>query len=146
SPEGYQPGRTGRYSDPGKHQDGMIYVQGSWRTTPEALISAPRARSTPNWIAIRYHAIEVNSVLKPEENRPVVLWVTQDGKPVPPPARGKDVHADPHGRTYVRVDRPRMYALIKNPSFGQHELKLAAPTPGLGLYSFTFVSCVADER
>lgn len=146
SPNGYQPGRVASYVDPGKHEDGMIYAQGAWKATPEALVSARRARSAKSWIALRYHAIEVNSVLKPEDGRPVTLWVTQDGKPVPAPARGKDVHADDRGRTYVKVDRPRMYALVRNPAFGQHELKLTPADTGLGLYSFTFVSCVVEEH
>ncbi len=36
-----------------------------------------------------------------------------------------------------------MYRLTNNPDIGSHELTLSTDTPGLALYAFTFVSCVA---
>jgi thiol-disulfide isomerase/thioredoxin len=139
--EGYSPGRAILYHDPGSHEDGMIYAQGQWKNTPEAFISARTSRYPRDWIAVRYHAIEANAVMKPEKGAPVRLWIYQDGKPVPEKDRGKDVQADEQGRTFVMVDKPRMYNLLKNAAFGQHELRLAVSQPGLGIYSFTFTSC-----
>ncbi len=36
-----------------------------------------------------------------------------------------------------------MYRLTNNGDIGSHELTLSTDTPGLALYAFTFVSCVA---
>jgi thiol-disulfide isomerase/thioredoxin len=139
--EGYHPGQVFVFRDPGSHEDGLIYAQGAWKSSGEAFISARTSRYPRDWIALRYHAIEANAVMKPERGSPVRLWLYQDGKPVAEKCRGKDVQADDQGRTFVLVDKPRMYNLIKNPAFGQHELRLATSQPGLGVYSFTFVSC-----
>jgi len=41
------------------------------------------------------------------------------------------------------VDSARMYRLVNNRDIGSRELTLATETPGLALYAYTFVSCVA---
>ncbi|HEU4753437.1 MAG TPA: hypothetical protein VFU47_10060, partial [Armatimonadota bacterium] len=63
------------------------------------------------------------------------------GKPVAKKDKGDDIRYDTKGRSYVVVNEPRMYNLIKNAEFAQRTLKLATAEPGLGIYSFTFVSC-----
>jgi Thioredoxin like C-terminal domain len=72
--------------------------------------------------------------------------VTQNGAPVRPGDKGADLRYDAQGRSYVLVDEPRMYRLIKNAAFGSYDLKLACAAEGLGVYSFTFVSCEASPR
>ncbi len=146
NPEGYQPNQVVTFRDSGAHQDGLIYAHGPWRNGSEALISTRKSPYPRDWIALRYHALEVNSVMKPESGTPLRVWLYHDDRPIASRDRGEDVKADPQGRTYVLVDRGRMYNLIKNHAFGQHELKLATSQPGLGVFSFTFVSCVAQPR
>ena len=74
------------------------------------------------------------------------VYVTQDGKQVAKENRGADLRVGEDGRSYLLVDQPRMYNLIKNRKWGSHTLKLATAEEGLGLYSFTFTSCtVAGE-
>ena len=48
------------------------------------------------------------------------------------------------GRSVVVVDRPRMYMLVNNREFGTHDLSLSTTSDGIGLYAFTFVTCVAQ--
>jgi thiol-disulfide isomerase/thioredoxin len=144
--EGYRPGRTVTYRDPGDWEDGMVYLQGSWKNNHEALVST-RASSAPrDYLAIRYHALEVNAVLRPETGRPVRIWVFHDDKPVAKKDAGADIRYDSQGRSYVLMDQPRMYRLIKNAEFGQHNLKLAPAAAGMGIYTFTFVSCEVPRR
>ncbi|MBI3912521.1 MAG: redoxin domain-containing protein [Armatimonadetes bacterium] len=144
NPEGYQPGRTVTYRDPGRHQDGTFYLNGAWRNLPQAVMSVRRADGPRDWIATAYHALEVNIVVRPELERPVRVWVLQDGKPVARADRGEAIRYTADGRSYVVVDRARMYNLVKNAAFGHRELKLVAQGPGLGVYTFTFVSCTVD--
>lgn len=139
--EGYQPGKTVTYKDPGKWEDGLIYVQGQWKNSPEALISARKIPDARDYIGIRYHALEVNSVIKPEWGVPVRIYVQHDGKPVSKADKGTDIRYDEKGRSYLLVDEPRMYNIIKNAKFAQRTLKLSTAEPGMGIYSFTFVSC-----
>lgn len=139
--EGYQPNQIGTYRDAHAHVDGLLYANGPWKNLPEAFISSRDSPYPQDWIALRYHAIEANCVMKPEDGKPLRVYIYQDGKAVPPGDRGPDLKDDGDGKTYVLVDRPRMYALIKNAHFGQHELRLATAQSGLGIYSFTFTSC-----
>jgi thiol-disulfide isomerase/thioredoxin len=144
--EGYTPDRTVTFKDPGAHQDGLVYAHGAWRNEAESLRHARATAAPEDYIAIRYHALEVNSVMKPEEGKPLTVIVTQNGAPVRPGDKGADLRYDAQGRSYVLVDEPRMYRLIKNAAFGSYDLKLACAAEGLGVYSFTFVSCEASPR
>jgi hypothetical protein len=148
NPEGYQPGKVVTFRDPGRWEDGMVYAHGMWKNEAEALVSArPGGGGQPrDYLAIRYHALEVNSVMKPEAGKPVRVWVAHDGKPVARQDRGGDIRYDAQGRSYLTVSEPRMYHIIKNAEFGQRTLKLSVADPGLGVYSFTFVSCEVPKK
>lgn len=139
---GYTPNQVVAFQDPGKWEDGKVYAHGRWLNHREALISAGAGGAKPSeYIAIQYHALEVNSVIKPEAGKPIRMWVYHDGKPVAKEDKGDDIRYDEQGLSYVTVDEPRMYNLVKNKVFGQKTLKLATADPGLGIYTFTFVSC-----
>jgi hypothetical protein len=69
----------------------------------------------------------------------VEIW--QDDLPLPEASRGSDVTAE--GR--VLVDRPRMYNLVRNPGFEQHELSLRVRKRGFAFYSFSFTGCVKPD-
>lgn len=144
--EGYKLGKVVDYKDPGKWEDGMIYAHGQWKNTNEALISTRTSPNPKDYIGIKYHALEVNSVIRPEQGKPVKIWVYHDGKPVAKKDKGDDLRFDEKGRTYILVDQPRMYNIVKNAEFAQRTLKLATADPGMGVYSFTFVSCEVSKR
>ncbi len=139
--EGYQPGKSVAYKDPGKWEDGMVYFSGRWQNNAEAMVSTRPSPKLQDYLAIKYHALEVNAVMRPESGKPVKVFVTHDGKPVGKQDKGGDIKYDPQGRSYLLVDQPKMYHIIKNAKFGQRTLKLAAADAGMGIYTFTFVSC-----
>jgi thiol-disulfide isomerase/thioredoxin len=141
NPEGYRPGLEVNYLDPGHHRDGEIYAAGRWQSAPEALISTS---DRPAQISLRYHAIDLNVVLRPERGEPLRVTVTQDGRPVAKSAAGDDLRVADNGATYLEVDQPRMYQVTRNPEFGTHELSLTVDRPGLGVYAFTFGSCEVE--
>ncbi|HPP74530.1 MAG TPA: redoxin domain-containing protein [Armatimonadota bacterium] len=139
SPEGYKQGEVVEYTDPGEHEDGVIYARGPFYIADEYLRHAKQTEYPKDYIAIRYHAIEVNAVMRPAKGEFDVL-VTQDGKPIDLLDAGTDVYlAD--GNTWVTVDEPRMYRIVKNREFGSHELRLASNSDSFTLYAFTFGSC-----
>lgn len=144
--DGFRKEEAATYKDPGKYEDGSLYLEGVWHAGPEGLRHARAISEASDYVALRYHALEVNCVLKPEGGKPIRVVVTQDGKPVPAADRGADLRAAPSGETYLQVEEPKMYAIIKNAKFGAYDLKLACAEPGLGLYAFTFVSCTSPEK
>jgi thiol-disulfide isomerase/thioredoxin len=139
--EGFQRDRTATYKDPGNYRDGFLYLHGSWHSDGESLRHARTIASAKDYVALRYHALEVNCVFKPERGKPIKILVSQNGAPVRPADRGEDIRVDAKGTTYLVVDKPRMYRIIKNKQFGTYDLKLACAQEGLGIYAFTFVSC-----
>lgn len=146
NPDGFRKNESATYKDPGgDYQDGSLYIEGVWHSGPEGLRHARATKEASDYVALRYRALEVNGVLKPEGGKAIRVVVTQDGKPVPPADRGADLRAGSSGETYLLVNEPRMYAIIRNAAFGSRTLKLACADEGLGIYAFTFVSCVMPE-
>lgn len=141
----FQPGRTAEYTFHQAEEDGQFYLHGLWQTNPESLRHARETPGPTDFVAIKYHAISCNAVIRPERGVSFRLYVTQDDKPVARADAGEDIRYDEQGRSYVLVDKPRMYNLTKNRKFGQHVLKLSTPSSAFGLYSFTFSSCVQAD-
>ena len=118
-------------------EDGAIYLQGYWHLSSEAAVSG----ESGGYFALRYHAIQLDAVMKPENGSAVRVDVVQDGKPVAKGDAGKDIRYDQRGDSYVLVDAPRAYELIMNARYGQRELRLAPKADGLGIYDIAFEAC-----
>jgi hypothetical protein len=72
--------------------------------------------------------------------------VLQDGKPLTRQQATQDTRFRPaanggEAEGYVVVDSARMYFLVDNHEFGEHELELRCST-GIAAFAFTFTSCV----
>jgi thiol-disulfide isomerase/thioredoxin len=141
----FQPGRVAEYKFSQAEEDGLFYLHGSWQTNQESIRHARETPDPTDFIAIKYHAISCNAVIRPEGGASFRLYVTQDSKPVARLDAGDDIRYDEQGRSYALVDKPRMYSLTKNRKFGQHVLKLSTTSSAFGLYSFTFSSCVQAD-
>ncbi|WP_420643047.1 redoxin domain-containing protein [Candidatus Leptofilum sp.] len=157
NPEGYMPDSSIIYQLPPVKtwQEGCFYVDGIWRAWPEALAFAGEQGGE---IVLPYSAVSVNAVLAPSADpvetalkiRPTeaapVVEVVQDGRYLTKVEAGSDVMWAENGRSFVRVDRPRMVNLVQNPDFEQHTLRLSFQARGLALYAFTFTGCVASPQ
>ena len=157
NPEGYMPNSPVIYRLPPVKtwQEGQFYVDGIWRAWPEALAFAGEQGGE---IVLPYSAVSVNAVLTPTadpvetalEMKPTaaapVVEVVQDGRYLTEMVAGSDVLFGENGRSYVRVDRPRMVNLVNNPDFGNHTLRLIFQARGLAVYTFTFTGCVASPQ
>ncbi len=118
-------------------RDGAIYLQGYWHMTQGAAVSD----AANGYFALRYHAIQVEVVMKPERG-PIRVLVTQDGAPVPRGDAGSDIRYDSSGNSYVDVDAARAYEVIMNAQYApQHDLRLTTGSAGLGIYDVAFESC-----
>lgn len=137
APRFADPTRDFAYTDAGAHADGNVYLNGYWHRNDSGAISG----GAGGYAALRYHAIEVVAVLKPEQGKTIRVALTQDGAPIPKADAGTDVRYDEHGNSYVAVDAPRAYVLVENAKFGQHELRLSPDGYGLGIYDVAFESC-----
>jgi len=140
--EGYEPGSVVGYIDPVRgHLDGRIYLQGPWLDAGQAMVYSATDARTDGYVALRYHALDVVAVLKPEAGKPITVYVRHDGKPLAKEDAGTDIRYDDSGRAYVDVDSPREYDLVRNRHYGAHDLELHPVQYGLGVYTFDFEAC-----
>jgi hypothetical protein len=130
--------------------DGHFYLEGTWRVIDDGLT----LESEEGTITLPYHAASVNAVLSPSadpvllsyrKDDPLHLIVTQDGKPLHRGSFGEDMFFT-EGQARVRIDVPRLYALVRNPDVQENELSLTIHDPGLTLYAFSFGSRLATSR
>ncbi len=145
NPEGYASHAPVVYTMPKERQRGEFYVSGAWQAGEQFIAYQGKTEAV---IQLPYEAVEVNAVLSPHaelvermlhpEMVSVEIW--QDDKPLSEAIRGTDVAEE--GR--VLVDRPRMYNLVRNPGFEQHELTLRVKSHGFALYAFSFTGCVKE--
>ncbi|RMF77846.1 MAG: hypothetical protein D6737_16505 [Chloroflexi bacterium] len=146
NPEGYARGAPMLYRMPDKRPPHAFYVSGAWQAGSHFIEYQGQSAAFVN---LPYEAVEVNAVLTPHVQtvermlnpEPVAVEVWQDEQPLDETIRGLDV--TPDGR--VIVDRPRMYNLVRNLGFEQHELTLRVHTRGFAMYAFSFTGCVKDD-
>ena len=140
--EGYQKGQIVTYHDSGRnHFDGLVYLRGPWFNAEQAMVHARADAAADDHLDLRYHAVQVVSVLKPEAGKPITVYVDQDGKPLGRQDAGADIRYDSAGHAYVLVDAPRAYEVVMNRHYGHHDLRLRPVEYGLGVYTFAFESC-----
>src|SRR5207302_10241888 len=121
----------------GELRDQVFYLRGRWHSTAEYVGSV----GTESSIVLRYEAAAVNLVMGAGEDSPIEVEVFQDGLPLTQLQATPDIRISKL-TSFLRVQRPRMYAIVDNHSFGPHLLELRCKTPGLRAYAFTFTSCV----
>lgn len=146
NPQGYASGAPVFYTMPEQRLRGAFYAEGAWQAGGEYLAFQGSAEGV---IRLPYEAVEVNAVLTSHVEavermlhpQTVNVEIWQDDLPLPEAHRGDDV--TPEGR--VLVDQPRMYNLVRNPGFEQHELTLRVRTRGFALYSFSFTGCIRPD-
>ncbi len=135
---------------PARREDGHFYLEGLWRAVDEGWTLAGEKGE----ILLPYHAASVNAVLAASPDpvdfilslyNPVEVTLVQDNLPLPKDHFAEDVFLA-EGQARVRVDVPRLYALVRNPDVQRRELRLQARGRGLTLYAFSFGSCAVPAR
>ncbi len=140
-PEYYEGGdRELFYEDPSPviHDNQYWYLQGLWRNEREAIVHARVTEDYEDYIALRFIARSVNVVLNPLRDEPFDVVVELAGRPLTTAEFGADVIYDDQGRSIIRVDEPRMYAIVELPGVGEHELKLRSNSDNFAMFAFTF--------
>ena len=126
------------YLDPGDRKNHFLFIQGEWLNTPESLDHARQSADFADYIGFRFFANEVNAVLNHTAGESYEFRVTMDGTPVVVAAAGPDIQYDDEGNSFVRVDSPRMYQLVRQADVSSHELLLKPADDRFSLYALTF--------
>jgi thiol-disulfide isomerase/thioredoxin len=130
-----------------ERSEGRIYAGGHWRGVGDGMI----LESEGGALVVPYQAASVQVVLAPAvdpegptPDPPLVVEISQDGRPLPPDQFGEDVSLR-GGVSRVAIDGPRLYNLVRDAQTGHHELRLDIPQPGLVYYAFSFGRCLAPR-
>ena len=126
------------YEDPGDHRNHFLYLHGLWHNGPESVTHARETEGYEDYVATMFYATTVNVVMSPEEGAPYQVRVTIDGRALEPTESGSDVQFDEDGNSYVLVDGPRMYRVVKVPEYGGHELRLSSNSADFSVFAYTF--------
>ena len=141
NPHPYHPGETASYKMPEKVDDGHAAVSGKWETDPNGMIyngKPQELKEDASRMRVTFHATEIYAVMNVAAGKPERLYILQDGKPLTADNKGADVKIDDKGQSYIDVDSSRMYYLVSNAQFSNHELDLIPTLPGIMIDSFTF--------
>jgi hypothetical protein len=135
---GFKEDQIADYEFMGKTEENYFYVNGSWASTAEYFEAAGDG---PHSLKLRYEASSVNLVMAAPRGNVAEVRLLQDGKPLSRNQAAKDTRFRDSGESYVVVDSARMYALVDNHDFAEHELELVCST-GVAAFAFTFGACV----
>lgn len=122
-------------------KEGRIYAAGDWSNHGEFIRHALDKEDLVDCVALKYRAVELNVVMKPESIYWMQVFVKQDDHWLSRNGAGDDIQFDEEGRSFVHVDTPRMYNLIANQPYGVYDIRLYVKGKGLSVYSFSFGTC-----
>ena len=141
--EGYAPESVLQYADPGIYIDGRLYAEGEWRSERECLRLAGDP-SHEGHVLAGYQGLDVQCVLEPEGQKKAEITVRQDNEFLTT-NRGDDVRLDKRGRSFVVVDEPRLYSIVRNKEYGEHVIRLSGGRHRFAFYGFAFSTAVIPE-
>ena len=130
SPGGAEPDVPRTYAVPGSLRRNEWALAGEWTVEGGAGVSA----GTDAGIVFRYHARDVNLVLRSRDGASIPFRVLVDGE-APGPAHGLDVDAAGNGT----LTDPRLYQLIRSPgAVADRTVEIRFDAQGAEAYVFTF--------
>jgi thiol-disulfide isomerase/thioredoxin len=132
------PDSTREYLDDGNYTPQQWYLNGLWTNGPESIIHARTTNNLEDHIAFEFVGRSANVVLNPSSNQSFNVYVEIDDRPLMQDEAGIDILFDEQGRSYFKVDEPRLYAFLETPEFGQHIVKLASDSDDFAIFAFTF--------
>jgi thiol-disulfide isomerase/thioredoxin len=138
---GFKEDQIADYDFSGKIEETFFYAKGRWASTAEYFEAVA---SGTHSLKLKYEASAVNLVMAAPREATAEVQVLQDGKPITSARSTKDIRFRSSGsvvESYIVVDSARMYSVVDNQDFGEHELELIC-SAGIAAFAFTFTGCV----
>ncbi|MFZ1008687.1 MAG: redoxin domain-containing protein [Candidatus Sulfotelmatobacter sp.] len=146
---GFKEDQIADYVFSGKPEENFFYANGRWASTAEYFEAAENDEHS---LRLKYQASAVNLVIASLRGASAEVVLLQNGKPLNRSQATKDTlfrsasgasigRSAGGDESYLTVDSARMYFLVDNHEFGEHELELIC-SPGIAAFAFTFIGCV----
>jgi thiol-disulfide isomerase/thioredoxin len=133
-----EPDATRLYTDIATYTPQQWFIQGLWTNGPESIIHARETANLEDHIAFYFAGRSANVVLSPSKTESFNVYIELDDRPLTSDEAGLDIEFDDEGRSYIKVDEPRLYAIIETPEFGEHIVKLSSNSDDFAIFAFTF--------
>ena len=132
--------RPNKYTALVASRDGEVAVLGKWGTETDAVRSREGNQDLKFKTRLRliYQGSESMAVLTRTPSTPVKLFIKQNDLWLHSGNGHQDVKWDDDDRSYVLIDKPRLYKLVRNKKKGVKELTFYPETDGIGFASFEF--------
>jgi len=142
--EGYAPESVVTYADPGLYLDGRFYAGGDWMNDRDCIRMAETGGEEGHLI-VCYQGLGADAVLVPEGHRKTEVTVRQDNEFIALDARGTDLQIDAAGRSYLVLEEPRLYSVVRNREYREHALRFSGGPGRFAAYAFSFTTAVIPE-
>jgi thiol-disulfide isomerase/thioredoxin len=140
--DGFKEDQIADYVFAGQLEENFFYASGLWAATAEYFEAV---EAGPHTLRLNFEASAVNLVMASPHAPESEVVILQDGKPLTRKQATQDTHFRPGANgeeeSYLAVDSARMYFLVDNDEFGEHDLELRCSI-GIAAFAFTFTSCV----
>ena len=127
-------------------REGEVATRGKWDIEPDGLRLTRPAPDLNDFVRVVYEAAQALAALAPTAGKKTRFLVELDDQWLYEGSAGRDVRFDDDGRSYVEVDAPRLYDLVRDSGEKAHELVLMPGRAGGGVYGFEFAdACIATK-
>jgi hypothetical protein len=125
---------------------GEVAYDGRWEATADGLRLARPNASLDAFVRVSYQASQVFGVLAPPAGDRARFFLKRDDQWLHEGDAGRDVRFDDDGRSYVEVDAPRLYDLVREDDASGHQLLVSPNAAGSGLHGFAFAdACLVTD-
>lgn len=129
-------------------RSGESATRGKWNIEPDGLRLAQKNNDQGAFIRVVFTGSQALAVLAPPPalDSKARFFVKLDDLWLHEGNAGKDVRFDDDGRSFVLVDTPRLYDLVRAPGNNPHELYLIPDRKDAGVFGFSFTdSCMVTD-
>ena len=123
------------YRDNGSGHIHTVYAEGLWRWNDERIEHVTDTEQE-DYIRMAFDGESVFAVCVPEDRAAVPVYVSVDDDTVGEENKGADILYDKQGRSYLWVDEPRIYHILRYDSAMRRTVRLIVARRGLGIYRF----------
>jgi hypothetical protein len=136
NPEGYSPELSAEYRDPKFSVHGKFYAHGIWRAERDSFIY--EGDHNEGYLLCETDGDEL-CVLAGADNKTSVT-VVMDNSPLSIECMGNDVQKNKKGNTFIPVEDPQLFSIVKVPDNRNHTVRLIPQKRGVKIYMICSVS------
>ena len=131
-------GSPNTYVDDYEYSHNKFYLSGNWNNDFESVISENDSPSDDEYLSFKFRSKSVNGVFSSINQSKLIVKL--DGKFLKKNEAGLDVNFDDEGRSFIKINEPKMYSILILPEYTEKILTLLPQEKEISVFAFTFGS------